>query len=1245
MRWNVVRFGPMLGVMSSAALAGPDAPLPKPADGWKIELVAEAPSVLYPTAIVAGQDGTLYVGQDAMDMQGPATSPVDSIVAIKPDGSKTIFAEKLWAVMGLEWVDGALIVVHAPYLSALRDANGDGKADQRVDLVTGLGPSRPGFNGINDHIASGVRLGIDGFLYIAVGDKGIPKATGTDGRSIQLFGGGVIRVRPDGTGLEVVSTGESNPLSVALSASDEIFTYGNDDDSKRWPNSLTHHIVGGHFGYPYDFLTRPDRCLPIVTGQIGGVGAQGICYNDAGLPERYRGNLFFCDWGLQTVFRYELERSGGTYRLKSREPVVTSGALNDFRPLSLCVARDGRSLYLTDWAYNGWLAPRAKTGRLYRLSCTDGTAASSAAEPRGNDEPSLIAALEHPALAARLSAQRALARQPASLSRLLHRLASPQPGPGRLHALWALDTSPDPKARAAIRKAAGDNNAEIRAQATRSCGIRQDKASVAALLPLLADDDAVVRREAAIALGKIGDRSAAPALLAALREKDRFVAWSIQHALKSLDAWDRAALVAALVDEKRRTEALQLTNEAWSLMVVQALVDALGKVDDAGARTKIVENLAGLYHQYPDWSGHWFGTNPLAGELPTKTKPWNPEAMTLVVVGLGKGLNDPDGLVRLRSLALLVTQVQAASAPLLRERLKTEGDALVVSGLIEGLGRLRDRDSVPQVIAILKDQQSSSVREAAVDALALQGGADALRARLDLIYDAKTPPELVARAMQGLARERALPPNDVAVFLGHKQPVIRAAALRAFEGQPAFPAELRAPVVARLEDKDPDVQAAAFEVVAERKVGEAVPALLRLSQQPATKEAASLALLQTPDARALPVYLAALADRNPALRRGSERVLGVMRDQVAAQLEARKQKGEFSGPAADAIERVLAHYLPIMDWTVIGPFPRTTGAMFIGEPSIDFARPHFGALGQPVRWGSRRGDPATGGVLIDDLKAYSASKGDSGYDHSASPELCAFAYAEVTSDRERPALLRMGSSGSLLLTLNEKIVFNSAEVAGRPYTADADHAKVTLAKGKNRILALSRQGVGPWVFSVQVSEPSNAMLAKVTTNSRTEQLRAFGLTHEGDAARGEKLFFDRRGIGCVKCHSAGGKGTSTLGPDLTGLALKYDKAEIARSVLDPSNRIATGYQPVVIARKDGKVLTGLVRLENDAFVYLINAESKITRVMKKDIAERKIGTQSVMPGGLVDGLTPGEFADLIAYLCSLKSTAMASESR
>ena len=111
-------------------------------------------------------------------------------------------------------------------------------------------------------------------------------------------------------------------------------------------------------------------------------------------------------------------------------------------------------------------------------------------------------------------------------------------------------------------------------------------------------------------------------------------------------------------------------------------------------------------------------------------------------------------------------------------------------------------------------------------------------------------------------------------------------------------------------------------------------------------------------------------------------------------------------------------------------------------------------------------------------------------------------------------------------------------------------------------------------------------------------------------AREERSSSTRKGIGCVRCHSAGGRGTATIGPDLTGLASKYDRAELIRSVLEPSSRIATGYQPVIVATRDGKVLTGVVRAETDDRLELADAEAKITRIPKRDIEVRRAGPVS-----------------------------------
>ena len=185
---------------------------------------------------------------------------------------------------------------------------------------------------------------------------------------------------------------------------------------------------------------------------------------------------------------------------------------------------------------------------------------------------------------------------------------------------------------------------------------------------LLGDRDAAVRREAAIAIGKLGDRSAAPALYAALGDADTFASWSVRQAIRRLDAWDKNALVEALLDERRLEPALRLTDEAWALPVVEALTEALGRTSQPAVRGRIVANLAGLYRRYPEWSGTWFGTNPLAGQFPQKTKDWSPAGMTGVLDGLSAGLADRDRSVRFQAIVGL-SQAGKGAAPRLRSAL------------------------------------------------------------------------------------------------------------------------------------------------------------------------------------------------------------------------------------------------------------------------------------------------------------------------------------------------------------------------------------------------------------------------------------------------------------------------------------------------------------------------------------------------------------------------------------------------
>lgn len=199
------------GEPSSALLVAPA--------GFAVDLIDSAPRLLWPSAVHCRADGSLLVAEDPMDMPGPADQPIDRIWLYRwnADGgfTRTLFAEKLYATFGLEEIDGAIYVMNMPHLTVLRDDDGDGVAEKRHELLTDLGPPAPGWpGGFNDHIVSGLRYGMDGFLYVSVGDKGIPLAHGTDGRTLSLRGGGIVRLRPDGSELGVVARGLRNTLDV-----------------------------------------------------------------------------------------------------------------------------------------------------------------------------------------------------------------------------------------------------------------------------------------------------------------------------------------------------------------------------------------------------------------------------------------------------------------------------------------------------------------------------------------------------------------------------------------------------------------------------------------------------------------------------------------------------------------------------------------------------------------------------------------------------------------------------------------------------------------------------------------------------------------------------------------------------------------------------------------------------------------------------------------------------------------------
>lgn len=123
-----------------------------------------------------------------------------------------------------------------------------------------------------------------------------------------------------------------------------------------------------------------------------------------------------------------------------------------------------------------------------------------------------------------------------------------------------------------------------------------------------------------------------------------------------------------------------------------------------------------------------------------------------------------------------------------------------------------------------------------------------------------------------------------------------------------------------------------------------------------------------------------------------------------------------------------------------------------------------------------------------------------------------------------------------------------------------------------------------------------------------------------------RAIFDRT---CAACHKLFGQGAE-IGPELTG-GERGNVDHWLDNILDPSALIGQGYEMHQIEKKDGSVLMGMLasQTDNEVILKMVGVE---TRVAKKDIKSNKALGMSMMPEGLLSGLTDTEVRDLIGYL-------------
>jgi putative heme-binding domain-containing protein len=131
----------------------------------------------------------------------------------------------------------------------------------------------------------------------------------------------------------------------------------------------------------------------------------------------------------------------------------------------------------------------------------------------------------------------------------------------------------------------------------------------------------------------------------------------------------------------------------------------------------------------------------------------------------------------------------------------------------------------------------------------------------------------------------------------------------------------------------------------------------------------------------------------------------------------------------------------------------------------------------------------------------------------------------------------------------------------------------------------------------------------------------------GSASKGRAVYART----CQQCHTlfdVGGK----VGPDITG-SNRADLDYILHNMVDPNAEIPNDYRTANLETKDDRVITGIVKAQDNQAVTIVTANETLT-IPRAEVQSLRQGEISMMPEGLLQAFSNEEIRDLIAYLKS-----------
>ncbi len=295
----------------------------------------------------------------------PAEDRISILTDTDGDGimdAKHVFADDLELITSFVLYRNGAIAATSPDIWFLEDTTGDGVADKRTKLYTGLG-TRDTHSLINN-----LRWGHDGWIYAthgySTGDVTSPDGQTAFGRD----GSGVVRFKPDGSAFEQFNSRNGNSWGLDITWDGQVFwtqptsgtvffhsvvpesilAQGKIPGTTSWKGMITNHRTFPAMEWEEQAYVQIDQ-----VGRFTAAAGTAI-YEGGTWPERWNHSYFTTEPTLNIVHHQFVKPDGVTYTVakeKGREETefIRSTDLW-FRPIENRVGPDG-ALYLVDF-YN-----------------------------------------------------------------------------------------------------------------------------------------------------------------------------------------------------------------------------------------------------------------------------------------------------------------------------------------------------------------------------------------------------------------------------------------------------------------------------------------------------------------------------------------------------------------------------------------------------------------------------------------------------------------------------------------------------------------------------------------------------------------------------------------------------------------------------------------------------------------------------------------------------------------------------